>query len=70
MGQVWPALVRCGLSAAVSLEKPSIARLLDDIIDRIHRQHDTAGIYFTVSGAAASGRCSAPPPDPLPLVAR
>lgn len=54
MGQVWPALVRCGLSPAVSLEKPSIAHLLDDIIDRIHRQHDTIGIYFTVSGAAAA----------------
>lgn len=55
VGQVWPALVRCGLSPAMSLEKPSIAHLLDDIIDRIHRQHDTIGIYFTVSGAAASG---------------
>lgn len=60
VGQVWPALVRCGLSPSVSLEEPSLARLLDDIIDRIHRQHDTVGIYFTVSSAAASG----PPPAP------
>ncbi|XP_068162395.1 proteasome activator complex subunit 4B-like [Antennarius striatus] len=51
VGEVWPALVRCGLSAAVSLEEPSIGRLLDDVVDRIHRQHDTIGIYFTVSEA-------------------
>uniref|UniRef100_A0A3Q0QU92 Uncharacterized protein n=1 Tax=Amphilophus citrinellus TaxID=61819 RepID=A0A3Q0QU92_AMPCI len=49
VGQVWPALVRCGLSPAMSLEKPSIGRLLDDITDRILRQHDTIGINFTVS---------------------
>lgn len=49
VGEVWPALVRCGLSATMSLEKPSIGRLLDDIIDRIHRQHETVGICFTVS---------------------
>ncbi|CAF90544.1 unnamed protein product [Tetraodon nigroviridis] len=55
VGQVWPALVRCGLSPVVSLDKPSLAHLLDDIIDRIHRQHHTVGIYFTVSGAAPSG---------------
>uniref|UniRef100_A0A669B5V1 Proteasome activator Blm10 mid region domain-containing protein n=1 Tax=Oreochromis niloticus TaxID=8128 RepID=A0A669B5V1_ORENI len=49
VGQVWPALVRCGLSPTMSLEKPSIGRLLDDITDRIVRQHDTIGINFTVS---------------------
>uniref|UniRef100_H3CC65 Proteasome activator complex subunit 4 C-terminal domain-containing protein n=1 Tax=Tetraodon nigroviridis TaxID=99883 RepID=H3CC65_TETNG len=49
VGQVWPALVRCGLSPVVSLDKPSLAHLLDDIIDRIHRQHHTVGIYFTVT---------------------
>lgn len=49
VGQVWPALVRCGLSPTMSLEKPSIGRLLDDITDRILRQHDTIGINFTVS---------------------
>uniref|UniRef100_A0A3B5LCD9 Proteasome activator Blm10 mid region domain-containing protein n=1 Tax=Xiphophorus couchianus TaxID=32473 RepID=A0A3B5LCD9_9TELE len=48
VGEVWPALVRCGLSHSVTLEKPSIGRLFDDIIDRIHRLHDTIGIYFTV----------------------
>lgn len=37
----------------MSLEKASIAHLLDDIIDRIHRQHDTIGIHFTVSPSAA-----------------
>lgn len=60
VGQVWPALVRCGLSPAASLDKPSLTHLLDDIIERIQRQHDTVGIYFTVSGAAASG------PSPTP----
>uniref|UniRef100_A0A4W6FG58 Uncharacterized protein n=1 Tax=Lates calcarifer TaxID=8187 RepID=A0A4W6FG58_LATCA len=49
VGEMWPTLVRCGLSPSMTLEKPSIGRLLDDIIDRIHRQHDTIGIYFTVS---------------------
>ncbi|KAM7370631.1 hypothetical protein PAMP_010160 [Pampus punctatissimus] len=49
VGEVWPALVRCGLSPSMTLEKSSIGRLLDDITDRIHRQHDTIGIYFTVS---------------------
>lgn len=49
IGQVWPALVRCGLSPTMSLEKPSIGRLLDDVADRILRQHDTIGIYLTVS---------------------
>lgn len=49
VGQVWPALVRCGLSPTMSLEKPSIGHLLDDITDRILRQHDTIGINFTVS---------------------
>ncbi|KAG7506391.1 proteasome activator complex subunit 4B-like [Solea senegalensis] len=49
VGEVWPALVLCGLSPSMTLEKPSISRLLDDIIDRINRQHDTIGIYFTVS---------------------
>ncbi|KAF0025594.1 hypothetical protein F2P81_022475 [Scophthalmus maximus] len=33
----------------MTLEKPSIGALLDDITDRINRQHDTVGIYFTVS---------------------
>lgn len=49
VGEMWPALVRCGLSPTMTLEELSIARLLDDITDRIHRQHDTIGIYFTVS---------------------
>ncbi|XP_035525217.1 proteasome activator complex subunit 4B [Morone saxatilis] len=49
VGEVWLALVRCGLSPTMTLEEASIGRLLDDITDRIHRQHDTIGIYFTVS---------------------
>lgn len=47
----------------MSLEKPSVAHLLDDIIDRIHRQHDTIGIHFTVSSAAAAAA------DPLRALA-
>ncbi|XP_074520213.1 proteasome activator complex subunit 4B [Halichoeres trimaculatus] len=49
VGAVWPALVRCGLSPTLTLDESSIGPLLDDITDRIHRQHDTIGIYFTVS---------------------
>uniref|UniRef100_A0AAQ4Q0P3 Proteasome activator Blm10 mid region domain-containing protein n=1 Tax=Gasterosteus aculeatus aculeatus TaxID=481459 RepID=A0AAQ4Q0P3_GASAC len=49
VGEMWPALVRCGLSPSLTLEDPSIGGLLDDVTDRIHRQHDTIGIYFTVS---------------------
>lgn len=45
----WPAVVRSGLSSAMSLEKPSIVRLFDDLADKIHRQYETIGIDFTVS---------------------
>lgn len=45
----WPAIVRSGLSPAMSLEKPSIVRLFDDLADKIHRQYETIGIDFTVS---------------------
>ncbi|XP_033974849.1 proteasome activator complex subunit 4B-like [Trematomus bernacchii] len=51
VGEVWPALVRCGLWPSMTLGKSSIGGLLDEIIDRIHRQHDTIGIYYTVSEA-------------------
>lgn len=44
----WPAVVRSGLSSAMSLEKPSIVRLFDDLADKIHRQYETIGISFTV----------------------
>ncbi len=44
----WPAIVRSGLSSAMSLEKPSIVRLFDDLADKIHRQYETIGIDFTV----------------------
>ncbi|XP_028286764.1 proteasome activator complex subunit 4B [Parambassis ranga] len=53
VGEMWPALVHCGLSPSMTLEKPSIGQLLDDITDRIHRQHDTIGIHFTVSERCA-----------------
>ncbi|XP_061562704.1 LOW QUALITY PROTEIN: proteasome activator complex subunit 4B-like [Phycodurus eques] len=49
VGAVWPALVRGGLSPAATVDEHSVAQLLDDIVDRIHRQHDTVGIFFTVS---------------------
>lgn len=56
VGEVWPALVRCGLSPTMTLEELSIGRLLDEITDRIHRQHDTIGIYFTVSNMFSSSQ--------------
>lgn len=75
VGQVWPALVRCGLSPTVSLEKPSIGRLLDDVADRILRLHDTIGIYLTVSEGCvevanriAQSKNPAPCPEGRPTV--
>lgn len=44
----WPAMVHSGLSPAMSLEKPSIVRLFDDLADKVHRQYETIGIDFTV----------------------
>uniref|UniRef100_A0AAY5L576 Proteasome activator subunit 4 n=1 Tax=Esox lucius TaxID=8010 RepID=A0AAY5L576_ESOLU len=44
----WPALVRSGLSSAMSLEKPSIVRLFDDLADKVHRQYETIGIDFAI----------------------
>lgn len=34
----------------MSLEKPSIVRLFDDLAEKIHRQYETIGLDFTVSG--------------------
>lgn len=48
----WPGIVRSGLSSAMSLEKPSIVRLFDDLADKIHRQYETIGIDFSVSACA------------------
>uniref|UniRef100_A0A3Q3FX53 Proteasome activator Blm10 mid region domain-containing protein n=1 Tax=Kryptolebias marmoratus TaxID=37003 RepID=A0A3Q3FX53_KRYMA len=48
-GEVWPALVRCGATHPTILEELSVGRLFDDIVDRIHRQHETTGIHLTVS---------------------
>uniref|UniRef100_A0A8C8I162 Uncharacterized protein n=1 Tax=Oncorhynchus tshawytscha TaxID=74940 RepID=A0A8C8I162_ONCTS len=44
----WPAIVRSGLSSAMSLEKPSIVRLFDDLADKVHRQYETIGIHFAI----------------------
>ncbi|XP_068183158.1 proteasome activator complex subunit 4A [Antennarius striatus] len=44
----WPAVVRSGLSSAMSLEKPSIMRLFDDLADKIHRKYRTINIDFFV----------------------
>ncbi|CAG09459.1 unnamed protein product, partial [Tetraodon nigroviridis] len=44
----WPAIVRSGLSSAMSLEKPSIVRLFDDLADKIHRHYETIGIDFSI----------------------
>ncbi|KAL4641227.1 proteasome activator complex subunit 4 [Arapaima gigas] len=48
IAQTWPAIVRSGLSRAMSLEKPSIVRLFDDLADKVHRQYETIGLDFTV----------------------
>uniref|UniRef100_A0A8C1ZLZ1 Proteasome activator subunit 4b n=1 Tax=Cyprinus carpio TaxID=7962 RepID=A0A8C1ZLZ1_CYPCA len=52
IAQTWPSIVRSGLSSAMSLEKPSIVRLFDDLADKVHRQYETIGIDFTVSSIA------------------
>uniref|UniRef100_A0A673FRQ3 Proteasome activator complex subunit 4B-like n=1 Tax=Sinocyclocheilus rhinocerous TaxID=307959 RepID=A0A673FRQ3_9TELE len=52
IAQTWLSIVRSGLSSAMSLEKPSIVRLFDDLADKVHRQYETIGIYFTVSSVA------------------
>lgn len=44
----WPAVVRSGLSSAMSLEKPSIVRLFDDLASKIHRQYETIGLELSV----------------------
>ncbi|XP_063047941.1 proteasome activator complex subunit 4A [Engraulis encrasicolus] len=54
IGLTWPAIVRSGLSTAMSLEKPSIVRLFDDIADKIHRHYETIGIDFAVADSCRS----------------
>lgn len=49
IAQTWPAIVSSGLSQAMSLEKPSIVRLFDDLAEKIHRQYETIGLDFVVS---------------------
>ncbi|XP_016892945.1 proteasome activator complex subunit 4A isoform X2 [Cynoglossus semilaevis] len=44
----WPAVVRSGLSSAMSLEKPSIVRLFDDLASKIHRQYETIGLELSI----------------------
>ncbi|XP_068089225.1 proteasome activator complex subunit 4 isoform X1 [Hyperolius riggenbachi] len=46
--QTWPAIVSSGLSKAMSLEKPSIVRLFDDLSEKIHRQYETIGLDFSI----------------------
>uniref|UniRef100_A0A8C9TJ04 Proteasome activator subunit 4 n=1 Tax=Scleropages formosus TaxID=113540 RepID=A0A8C9TJ04_SCLFO len=48
IGLTWPALVQSGLSKAMSLEKPSVVRLFDDLADKVHRQYETIGLDFGV----------------------
>ncbi|XP_006004010.1 proteasome activator complex subunit 4 isoform X2 [Latimeria chalumnae] len=48
IAQTWPAIVSSGLSKSVSLEKPSIVRLFDDLAEKIHRHYETIGVNFTV----------------------
>uniref|UniRef100_A0A674B4X0 Proteasome activator subunit 4 n=1 Tax=Salmo trutta TaxID=8032 RepID=A0A674B4X0_SALTR len=68
----WPAIVRSGLSSAMSLEKPSIVRLFDDLADKIHRQYETIGIDFAIPSecravAVQLQTSGVPlPPEPVP----
>uniref|UniRef100_A0A672JUD6 Proteasome activator complex subunit 4B-like n=1 Tax=Sinocyclocheilus grahami TaxID=75366 RepID=A0A672JUD6_SINGR len=57
IAQTWPSIVRSGLSSAMSLEKPSIVRLFDDLADKVHRQYETIGIDFTVRSIAYVSKC-------------
>nr|XP_054604918.1 proteasome activator complex subunit 4B-like [Nothobranchius furzeri] len=58
IGEVWSALVRCGLSHSMILEKPSIGQLFDDIIERIHRQYDTIGFIRCAETASQIAQSS------------
>uniref|UniRef100_UPI0037E73473 proteasome activator complex subunit 4A n=1 Tax=Semicossyphus pulcher TaxID=241346 RepID=UPI0037E73473 len=68
----WPAVVRSGLSSAMSLEKPSIVRLFDDLADKIHRQYETIGIDFSIPGECCAVAKqlmitgNPPPVEPVP----
>uniref|UniRef100_A0A673CDK3 Proteasome activator subunit 4a n=1 Tax=Sphaeramia orbicularis TaxID=375764 RepID=A0A673CDK3_9TELE len=68
----WPAIVRSGLSSAMSLEKPSIVRLFDDLADKIHRQYETIGIDFSIPAecCAVANQLmvtgNPPPTEPVP----
>ncbi|MGH0136569.1 UNVERIFIED_CONTAM: hypothetical protein FKN15_062569 [Acipenser sinensis] len=53
--QTWPAVISSGLSKAMSLEKPSIVRLFDDLADKIHRQYETIGLDFSMAISAVAG---------------
>ncbi|TRY93382.1 hypothetical protein DNTS_032873 [Danionella cerebrum] len=48
IAQTWPAVVRSGMSASMSLEKPSIVRLFDDLADKIHRQYETICVDYSL----------------------
>uniref|UniRef100_A0A4W6E8I3 Proteasome activator subunit 4 n=1 Tax=Lates calcarifer TaxID=8187 RepID=A0A4W6E8I3_LATCA len=64
----WPAIVRSGLSSAMSLEKPSIVRLFDDLADKIHRQYETIGTDFSCCAVAKQLMITGNPfsEDPVP----
>lgn len=42
----------------MSLEKPSIVRLFDDLADKVHRQYETIGLSFDVRAGSSQGLCS------------
>ncbi|XP_048863845.1 proteasome activator complex subunit 4A isoform X1 [Brienomyrus brachyistius] len=48
IARTWPTIVRSGLSHVMSLEKPSIVRLFDDLADKVHRQYETIGLNFDI----------------------
>uniref|UniRef100_A0A4W3GV83 Proteasome activator subunit 4b n=1 Tax=Callorhinchus milii TaxID=7868 RepID=A0A4W3GV83_CALMI len=66
----WPAIVWSGLSKAMSLEKPSIVRLFDDLAEKIHRQYETIGLDFSVNCCVEFGvlLTKSKNPDPVSLL--
>ncbi|TRY87903.1 hypothetical protein DNTS_003218, partial [Danionella cerebrum] len=67
IAQTWPAIVRSGLNSAMSLEKPSMVRLFDGLVDKVHHCYETIGIDFTVpEGAVALGKSITSSSHPTP----
>uniref|UniRef100_A0A8C1B7R2 Proteasome activator subunit 4 n=1 Tax=Cyprinus carpio carpio TaxID=630221 RepID=A0A8C1B7R2_CYPCA len=68
----WPAIIRSGMSPCMSLEKPSVVRLFDDLADKIHRQYETIGVDFSIPESCvdvALKMMKSSNPEPTPCAA-